>query len=417
MEEDLEFLTEEVSEDEEEEAVLTEDEKKGKSVNYFKMSAAMGEVRSFGVKILPPNINKSSFSFRADVEENAIYFGLKGISRVGDNIIREIISKRPFTGLQDFLDRVKVNKIQATMLIKAGAFDTFGDRSKMLYHYCESVADTKKTLNMRNMQMLVEQGFIPEEMKYYSQLFRFNKYLRANAKYGDMFVVQPQDAEFLTYFNFNKISIVEGSETFSESDWKRHYDKEMLPMKEWIKSNLETLLDEVNEKAIQTLVKKYAKGNIAKQEMEALSYYYSYHELSEPEYSGWLNELDVVNFFDLPEEPIVDYEKNGRKYFRLYRIAGTSIGRDKMKHIVGLETVDGFLKAKLYRSTFLKFDKQIKLEGMRESSWFGKGEKLLLTGYRSGDQFIVKTYYGHRYGQAIYKITAPGQIMSTRLGE
>lgn len=417
MEEDLEFLAEEVPEDEEEEASLTEDEKKGKSVNYFKMSAAMGEVRSFGVKILPPNINKSSFSFRADVEENAIYFGLKGISRIGDNVIRDIISKRPFVGLQDFLNRVKVNKIQATMLIKAGAFDTFGDRSKMLYHYCESVADTKKTLNMRNMQMLVEQGFIPEEMKYYSQLFRFNKYLRANAKYGDMFVVQPQDAEFLTYFDFNKISIVEGSETFSESDWKRHYDKEMLPMKEWIKNNLETLLDEVNKKAIQTLVNKYAKGNIAKQEMEALSYYYSYHELSEPEYSGWLNELDVVNFFDLPEEPIVDYEKNGRKYFRLYRIAGTSIGRDKMKHIVGLETVDGFLKAKLYRSTFLKFDKQIKLEGMRESSWFGKGEKLLLTGYRSGDQFIVKTYYGHQYGQAIYKITAPGQIMSTRLGE
>lgn len=411
MEKDLEFLSDLEDEEEEEEDIKT------KTVNYFKMSSAIGEVRSFGVKILPPSINKSNFSFRPDVEENAIYFGLKGISRVGDKILIDIINNRPFVSLEQFLSKIKVNKIQATMLIKAGAFDELGDREEMLHKYCSDVADVKKTLNMRNMQMLVEKGFIPESHEFYAQLFRFNKHIRKDFLYGERFVLEPEDSEFLNYFKFNQIEYGDDGEFFLASDWKRHYDKSMLPMKEWIKDNLEELLNEVNTKAVQEMLDKYASGNRAKREMDALSYYYSYHELDTPEYKQWLNELKVDNFFDLPEEPVVEYEKRGRKYFRLFRIAGTSIGRDKAKNIVGFETPEGFIKVKFYRSQFLKFDKQVKLNGVRESSWFSKGNKLLLSGYRSGDQFIVKTYYGSRLGQALYKFDKPGELISTRLGE
>jgi len=413
MEEDLEFMTD-LDDGEEEEITV---DKKSKSVNYFKMSSAMGEVRSFGVQILPPSINKSSFSFRPDVAENAIYFGLKGISRVGDGIIREIIEKRPFVDLNDFLTRVKVNKIQATMLIKAGAFDELGDREKQLLAYCESVADVKKTLNMRNMQMLVENNFLPETHKYYGQLFRFNKHIRKSYLFGDRFVLDPEDAEYLTYFEFTEVKYGEDGEYFLEKDWKKHYDRKMIPMKDWIKENLAELLEQVNTEAVQTMLQKYAKGNRAQREMEALSYYYSYHELDTPEYKEWLEKLNVSNFETLPEEPLVEYEKNGRKYFRLSRIAGTSIGRDKAKHIVGFETPNGFIKVKFYRSQFLKFDKQVKIDGIREASWFSKGSKLLLSGYRSGDQFIVKTYYGSSFGQPLYKFENPGELISVRLGE
>ncbi len=71
--EDLELLSDEDDDIEE------RDEKDNKSVNYFKMSSALGKLRSFGIDIQPPDINRSSFTFSPSVDENKIYFGLKGM--------------------------------------------------------------------------------------------------------------------------------------------------------------------------------------------------------------------------------------------------------------------------------------------------------------------------------------------------
>jgi hypothetical protein len=43
------------------------------------MSSALGKLRSFGIDIQPPDINRSSFTFSPSVDENKIYFGLKGM--------------------------------------------------------------------------------------------------------------------------------------------------------------------------------------------------------------------------------------------------------------------------------------------------------------------------------------------------
>lgn len=408
MEEDLEFLK-----TEEEEEV---EEKQEKNVNYFKMSAAMGETRSFGVKILPPDINKSTFSFRPSVEENAIYFGLKGISRIGGPIIREIIANRPYTSMEDFLSKVKVNVTQATNLIKAGAFDSLGDRTELLHNYCKNRAAVKTTLNLRNMNLLINSNLIPEDLKFYADLFRFNKYIKG-FEMGGYYHLNDEDKRFLEHFLFNEIQWIDGKEVVSPALWKKFYEKNMDVIRAWIKENMTELLDKVNSSAIQAELDKYAKGNIAKHEMEALNYYYSYHELDTPEYKTWLDSLGVVQFNSLPEQPEVEQIWNGRKIFKLYRIAGTSIGRDKAKHIAGIEGTSGFFKAKFYRSQFLKYDKQIRENGRTEKSWFGKGQKLLLTGYRAGDQFIVKSYKNHKYGNPIYRFEEPRQLIATRLGE
>lgn len=410
MEEDLELLKDEADEEDEKET-------KDKTVNYFKMSSAIGEIRSFGVNVLPPDINRSSFSFKPVVAENAIYFGLKGLTRIGNNVIREILQNRPYQTPADLWEKVSLNKIQATMLIKAGALDSFGDRDTILRQYCEQEADKKKTLNLRNAQMLIENNFVSSELKFESDLFRFNKHIRKNFLYGDRFVLDNETSIFLSHFGFTQVDILEGTEFFLEKDWKKFYDKNMIPLKEWIKENEDRLLEEVNQAAVQVLLDKYAKGNLASREMEALSYYYTYHELEAPEYQEWLGKLGISNFFDLPEEPEVEAIVHGRKIFKLHRIVGTSIGRDKQKHIAGISTMQGLVKAKFYRSQFLKYDKQIKLDGETESSWFLKGNILLLSGYRSGDQFIVKTYKNHRFGQPIYKVENPGLLVSERIGD
>ena len=58
-----------------------------------------------------------------------LYLGLKGIARVGDNVIRDIMENRPYASLEDFVvklnggERTKVSKDRVVMLIKAGSFD------------------------------------------------------------------------------------------------------------------------------------------------------------------------------------------------------------------------------------------------------------------------------------------------------
>ena len=339
------------------------------------------------------------------------------ITRIGNKLIYEIIDNRPYNSLEDFLSKVKVNKIQATMLIKAGAFDSFGEREEMLYQYCDLVADKKKRLTLQNVARLIDLNLIPESMKNYEILFKVNKFLRKESKYGDILIITPGVKPYVEQLGFGDIEYdEEGTEYTQFKTWEKFYKREMEGLKSWIKDNHDELLATVNQAAIQELLDKYAQGDKAYREMEALSYYHSYHELETDEYKDWLNKIEATSFFDLPEEPIIESENGaGAKKFKLYKIAGTSIGRDKTKHIVGLLTPDGFITVKLYRSTFNKYDKMIKENGLTDKSWFSKGSKLLLQGYRNGDTFITKAYKDT--GQAILQIEGPGILKNKRLGE
>ena len=53
--------------------------KKNKSVNYGKISTAIGETLKKGISVLPPDINRSSLIFSPDSSQNSIIYGLKGM--------------------------------------------------------------------------------------------------------------------------------------------------------------------------------------------------------------------------------------------------------------------------------------------------------------------------------------------------
>ena len=55
------------------------EKKKNKSVNYGKISMAIGETQKKGISVLPPDINRSSLIFTPDLERNSIVYGLKGM--------------------------------------------------------------------------------------------------------------------------------------------------------------------------------------------------------------------------------------------------------------------------------------------------------------------------------------------------
>lgn len=84
--------------------------KKNKSTNYDKIANAIGKMRFEGISVMPPDINRSGYTFSPDVESNSIIYGLSGITKIGEELVKNIINNRPYYSLKDFVERVKVNK-------------------------------------------------------------------------------------------------------------------------------------------------------------------------------------------------------------------------------------------------------------------------------------------------------------------
>lgn len=102
-----------------------------------KVAEYIRAARTAGVEVLPPDINRSGFSFRALGQ--GVLFGLSAVKNVGETptelILRERERGGPYRSLPDFLRRVDAsvaNKRVVESLVKAGAFDAFGPRGPML---------------------------------------------------------------------------------------------------------------------------------------------------------------------------------------------------------------------------------------------------------------------------------------------
>ncbi len=111
-----------------------------------KVTKHIGEVKKKGIRILPPDINKSYTSF---VPENGnIRFGLAAIKNVGaafiDDMTKERQQEGEFKGFREFCQRMatkKLNKRLAESMIKSGVFDSFGLNRSVLLSVYESVID------------------------------------------------------------------------------------------------------------------------------------------------------------------------------------------------------------------------------------------------------------------------------------
>ena len=132
---------EEDEEDDEETSEVKKKKKKQKTTNYGKIATAIGKMRMSGVEVAPPDINKSTYTFSPDVEHNTIRYGLSGISKVGEEVVKNILANRPYSSVEDFTSKVKVSKPQVINLIKSGAFDSLGDRFEVMDNYIRSVSD------------------------------------------------------------------------------------------------------------------------------------------------------------------------------------------------------------------------------------------------------------------------------------
>ncbi|MHC0037378.1 DNA polymerase III subunit alpha [Pseudoneobacillus sp. C159] len=98
--------------------------------NESKIAQYIREVKQMNLKVLPPSINKSGYSFH--VESGAIRYSLAAIKGIGAVVMKEIFQKRKqkkFDDLFDFCMRVSmkiINRKTLETLVHSGSFDEFG---------------------------------------------------------------------------------------------------------------------------------------------------------------------------------------------------------------------------------------------------------------------------------------------------
>ena len=394
--------------------------RKTSSTDYGKVAKAIGDIRGAGIKVSLININRSDFGFSPDVENNQILFGLKGLLNVGDELVMNIIEKRPYISPRDFINKVKPTKQAMISLIKSGAFDEMLERKMCMAWYIWETCDKKKRLTLQNMPGLIRYGLLPEdtdEQIMARRVFEFNRYLKAVCKSAEipgMYKLDERAINFLMELEEEKHIQYDGANGYylSEKIWDKNvYQPWMDVFRKWIAENKDEILNNLNSTIFKEDWDKYAKnGNISAWEMEVLCFYYHDHELSNVNKEKY----GFVNFFELPEDPIVEKTfptKNGGqgKMFKLFKICGTCIAKNKVKSTVTLLTTDGVVEVKFRKEYFSLFDKQISerdSDGTKhvvEKSWFNRGSMIIVQGYRSGDNFIPKKY-ATTGGHQLYKI-------------
>ncbi|MBT8103074.1 MAG: DNA polymerase III subunit alpha, partial [Gammaproteobacteria bacterium] len=108
--------------------------------NTDRLVTLKDDCRQLGIKLLPPNINKSAFQFSVS-DDQTILYGLGAIKGVGHAAVDSLIAERdnhgPFVSLTEFCRRVdhdKINRRALEAMVKSGAMDAFGESRRSLMH-------------------------------------------------------------------------------------------------------------------------------------------------------------------------------------------------------------------------------------------------------------------------------------------
>ena len=106
-----------------------------------RLAIEMTECKHMGIQVLGPDINESYPDFATVGKSKTIRFGLAAIKGMGKALAEEVVDERDkngkFKSICDFAKRVsgqKFNKKSWESVIKTGGFDSFGDRSDLLFN-------------------------------------------------------------------------------------------------------------------------------------------------------------------------------------------------------------------------------------------------------------------------------------------
>lgn len=390
-----------------------EDKKKKSKVNYDKIAAAIGKFKGT-LEIKAPNINKSKMGFVPNVEDNTILFGIKGISLVGDDIVNQIIARRPFTSVKDFVTRMRednktlIAKNKVINLIKAGCFDELEGKPRevILREYISSLVERKSRLTLQNFPALIKYDLVPDDYKHERNVFKFTKEIRKRKDGNGFYNLDDEEGILEAWYvmHIHKQPVVlDGVPKIRMTEWDAYYESAMNKVRPWLKANAEKLIDDIYNIEWNAEWNKYCQGDQLQWELDSLNFYHSGHPLAG---CGITEDVESIN-------DLVENDFDGHFMIRgamvpkmkLHTIMGTVLVKDKKANIIVLSTPDGVIKVKLYKASFARFDKVVEDEegNILEDSFLEKGTHLLITGILRDEMFIPKIYKGVK-GDTIQRI-------------
>lgn len=373
----------------------------GGTTNYGKLSAAIGRIKAQGINVELPDINKAMVGFTPEQEDNQIIFGLKGISDVGDDLVRNIIQNRPYTSMGDFLEKLKPGKSQMISLIKAGAFDNLEKdktRKELMYEYLRIINPPKSRITLQNLNGLINNNLLPKNKMGFVKLYNFCKYIKAFAKEDKLILDDRAYKYFSEHFDIDLLQTSKKGTYINKDVWAKLYDNGMEPLRTYLKDNQDKYINSLQEAEIKSIWDENCYGSLSSWEMESVGFYYHEHELancSHPEFT-------FANFLELPETPVpvkyLKYKGRDIPVYDLVSICGTVLDKNSYKHTVTLLTPTGVVTVKCVAEQYSFYDKQIsqfnaetKRKEVIEKSWFKRGTKLIVNGWRTGDQFMARS--------------------------
>lgn len=404
------------------------------NTNYGAVAKAVGDMKG---TVLNPSINRSKLGFTPLEDEDKILFGLKPISGLGKDAVKVIMEKRPFTSLEDFVERAVIGKPdvldedkkviwkdntmsdkKGVIVIKSGCFDELypnKTRRELMVEYTRLVTPKRDKLTMQNMPSML--NAIPQlQFKHELELYEFKQKVFGKKKVKMDEAIEQQVLNYRMNGVIFDYEFVDGELVIDKKSFDKAYKNEIEPLRQWMISP--KAADVFNKKKMKEFWIENCMGKEEQWEMETVVFYSDKHEL---DYVPLQNYFDISVFEDLKPSNIVEWKHWGKRRFPRFElgiIAGTVVDKNKDKHIVYLSTQHGVVPVKYQKGAFLHYDKKVvdvrgEKKVVLDPSWFTRGSQLVIVGYRRGDEFVPKVYKDTAYSHTTMQIASYNDVEVT----
>lgn len=349
-----------------------------KGADFTEISRAVNDMKD---SMLPPDINKSQMKFITN--NGKTLFSLKAISGLDTNTLEAIIENRPFSSLEDFYVRMVETKLtsdkKTITLIKSGAFDNIEnkDSRSIMIDLVKLAVPEKDKITM--VQFPYVESILPKEFNELIRLHNFRNKIEGKNKVE---MNRDIEKEFINNYESEVEYSFEGDYGALEIDmksWKKYYNREIKPLKEEIKK--EQYVKEFTRKKRQEFWIAECKGTVAEWEIETIMFNTNDFAINTVPIQ---NRFMTSNFSELKSDPKIKDNEEGYTNFEISAIVGVVIGYVNIKRIVYLLTEnDGVVPVKITKKNYPKYQEVIG----DDKSWFTKGTKLVVFGYKSGASY------------------------------
>ena len=405
--------------------------KKRAAPNYGKIAKAIADAQMGGVEIGLPDINTAQDDFVPDVKNNRILYSLRVVNAVSDSVFDEIMAKRPFSSLQDFLDRMETpSSAQIIGLIKAGCFDSLEGkgRSTILRWYVNWLAEhkypIKENLTASHIKKAIATHMPLAPYKEQVYMVNFKTWIDAHqldSSDKKRYLLTDSDAvAFFKRYYMPCLSIEKDEYSFipagiavKKSALEREHKKLTQPLKDYFSSPAGVEAYAMHMRALYAaeLWESDCAGSQAQWEMEQMCFYRDKHELANVSESAY----GVSDFTKLPEVPHKTSYTNAKgerkDAYDTTAIMGTIVNVESNRKSVWLLTTHGVVTVKFYAEAFnryknpvSKIDPKTGKKVVIDRAWLKRGEKILVYGYRREDTFVARTARVGSYTKLLCRI-------------